>query len=326
MSEGPLDTCLPRFARHGSYPPKWGWLPKVHAAVGQDPQAFSRPEAPVLFAVGSSMVPAMRFWALAFGLIEPVDGGRAPTRYAATERGRWLLDEDDGADPWLEEPGTLWLLHWWLLSAHPCHVPTFWHLFAGWGMSLFSRAELRASVQRAADRSGWRVPSDNVVDRDLTALLAMYAPPTTEDAPRASIEEILSSPFRQLNILTFDDAPGVPAFRAAAVRGRQIRLQRNRPDGAPAAILTYACLDYARSAGHQSPGTMSLAALASAPGGPGRLLLANEPVLRRAVERTARTLGSDLSVVDSAVDGQTLLSFGDEPRVLAERVLTSHYQ
>lgn len=78
MSEGPLDTCLPRFARHGSYPPKWGWLPKVHAAVGQDPQAFSRPAAPVLFAVGSSMVPAMRFWALAFGLIEPVDGGRAP--------------------------------------------------------------------------------------------------------------------------------------------------------------------------------------------------------------------------------------------------------
>ena len=68
---------------------------------------------------------------------------------------------------------------------------------------------------------------------------------------------------------------------------------------------------------------MSLAALASAPGGPGRLLLANEPVLRRAVERTARTLGSDLSFVDSAVDGQTLLSFGEEPRVLAERVLTS---
>ncbi|MER5988005.1 DUF4007 family protein [Streptomyces sp. NPDC001787] len=319
----PLETCLPHFARHGSYPPRWGWLPKVHAAVRQDPHVFSRPDATVLLAVGSSMVPAMRFWALAFGLIEP-EGEGCGSGYMTTARGRWLLDED-GADTWIEEPGTLWLLHWWLLSARPCRVPTFWHLFANWGLSRVSRAELRTSVRRAAEQTGWKAPSDNTLDRDLTALLAMYAPPIpTERAPRVSVEELLSSPFRELNILTFDDVEAVSAYRAAAVRGRQIHLQRIRPDGAPAAIMAYACLDYARAQGHTGPGTMSLAALASAPGGPGRLLLANETLVRRAIERTAGKRGNSLAIVESA-DGQALLSFGEDPRALAAGILADHY-
>ncbi|MFJ8752260.1 DUF4007 family protein [Streptomyces sp. NPDC102441] len=320
----PLETCLPRFARHGSYPPKWGWLPKVHAAVRQEAQVFSRPDATVLLAVGSSMVPAMRFWALAFGLIEPEDEGRG-AGYVSTERGRWLLD-DDGADTWLEEPGTLWLLHWWLLSARPCHVPTFWHLFANWGLSRFSRSELRSAVLRAAQQTGWKAPSDNTLDRDLTALLAMYAPPSPPaPASRASVEELLASPFRQLNILAFDDTPAVSEFRAAAVRGRRIDLQRIRPDGAPAAIVAYACLDYAQAQGHQGPGAMSLAALASDPGGPGRLLFASETLLRRAIERTVSKHGSSLAIMESA-DGQALLSFGEDPRALAADILTAHYR
>ena len=38
MSAYRLNHCVPDFGRHGSYPPRFGWLSKVHAAVrsGQD--------------------------------------------------------------------------------------------------------------------------------------------------------------------------------------------------------------------------------------------------------------------------------------------------
>ena len=69
--------------------------------------------------VGKNMVNAMRYWSKAFKLTQEHAHGDPSTgaRLAApTWRARWLLDEN-GADPYLEDTGSLWLLHWWLLSA-----------------------------------------------------------------------------------------------------------------------------------------------------------------------------------------------------------------
>lgn len=139
------ESAMPRYARHETFAPRFGWMHKVYEAVsapgGED--AFLRATAPVDLGVGKNMVNAMRFWAQAFDLTtESPQGGKSRALVAApTDRARWLLDTEHGVDPWLEDPASLWILHWWLLSP-TCWVPTWWVAFNALGSARFRDSDL----------------------------------------------------------------------------------------------------------------------------------------------------------------------------------------
>lgn len=308
--------CVPAFGRHHGYPPRNGWLLKVHAALRADPLAFERTDVHITLGVGASQVGAMRFWAQAFGLIAPVER-RA---LEPTARGRWLLDED-GADPYMEDVATYWVLQWWLLSAAPCTVPTWHFLIAQPGRFRYTRAELRALVRRAAGDSGWRVPANSTVARDISCLVTMYAPTVASpDQPRASIEDVLTNPFRDLGVL--GSAPQADFNR----RDRSHELSVNRQAGhrAPDAAVAYACLSYAALAAGANAGGISVPRLATATGSPGRILLTDTTALHKSLNRSARRWGL-FEVVESSA-GDDMLTYAEPPAVLASRVLAAHYQ
>jgi hypothetical protein len=61
------------------------------------------------FGLGKNMVRAIRHWGLASGVLQEhpeIDGGYEPTELGTT------LFADGGWDPYLEDIGSLWLLHW----------------------------------------------------------------------------------------------------------------------------------------------------------------------------------------------------------------------
>ena len=327
MLRSPLANCVPAFGRHGSYPLRLGWLAKAHSAVRDDPLVFSHPDAPVVLGVGKSMVRAIRFWSRAFGLTHDGDrsvGGRLAT---VTERGWWLMDEDQGADPYLEDRATLWLLHWWLLTARPCHVPTFRFLFGHWWMTRFTRGELRLAVQRAAVATGWRQPSKSLITRDITALTAMYAchrPPggriTTPD-----LEELLSNPFRQLGLLDTDPDHAGMQGQLTASRGSDLMIHRHQGTTAPQPILACACLEHAHATGVHGPGSITLARLHTDPLGPGRLMLTDHNALYTALTWAANhPLAGHIAISESAV-GEDLLTFDAPPLALAKQLLADYY-
>ncbi|MEO3852574.1 DUF4007 family protein [Streptomyces sp. B8F3] len=327
MSANLLERRAPYFGRHGSYPPRLGWLPKVHAAVRADPLVFSRSQAPVVLGVGSSMVRAMRFWSHAFGLIR-LGHRRSGTRPATvTRRAAWLLDEDLGADPYLEDPGTLWLLHWWLLSAHPCHVPTFRFTFGQWWRTRFPRSELRHAVRSAAVATGWREPSESLITRDITALIAMYTEPRYRPGtriPAEGLEDFLTSRFRQFGLV--DAAPEHrDSTEDPAPRGSELLIHRHRGNTAPRAILASASLEYAHTGGTPDPGSIALARLHNDPLGPGWLMLTDHRALHTALSWAANgPLANHVALSESSLDGE-LLSFATPPRALARRLLAAYY-
>ncbi|RSS84592.1 DUF4007 family protein, partial [Streptomyces sp. WAC02707] len=188
----PMASCLPAFGRHRGYPPRYGWLRKVYDALLRDPTALRRPDATLLLGVGKSMVPSMGFWSQAFGLAIRDGQGLMPT-----ERAHWLLDEKAGADPYLELDATLWLLHWWLVSAEHCHVPTWRYLFGHSPLSRSSRAELQGRLAAAAEAAGHKTPAPSVLASDIACLVTMYAP---GDRTAPNIEDELSNPFRILHL------------------------------------------------------------------------------------------------------------------------------
>src|SRR5262245_58497200 len=116
------------FARHETFHPRYGWLKKGFDAAIADSEVFVNPEAHVTLGVGKNMVRAIRYWCHAFKLLDdgPAVQGRA-TASRPTAFGQSLLGVG-GFDPYLEDLGSLWLLHWQLLR-HPCFATAWWYAF-----------------------------------------------------------------------------------------------------------------------------------------------------------------------------------------------------
>ena len=109
----PLGGHARVFSGHESFACRYGWLPKLYEAVQQDEQLFASDEHAILtLGLGNNMVKAIRFWGQAFGLLQ-VERGLARN----TEFARRLLDTYTGLDPYLEDPASLWRLHW-IITAH----------------------------------------------------------------------------------------------------------------------------------------------------------------------------------------------------------------
>ena len=97
-----------RISGHESFPCRYAWLPKAVKWVEANPNLFTdEQQGMVDLGVGKNMVRAIRFWAQAAGVIETAGKG-VGHRVAAF--GHAILGSE-GADPFLEDIRTLWLIH-----------------------------------------------------------------------------------------------------------------------------------------------------------------------------------------------------------------------
>lgn len=303
------------FARHETFAPRFGWLRKGFTAVSSDPEAFLRQDAPVALGVGKNMVNAIRYWSMAFKLtVEHPKGGASRANTASpTWEACWLLSED-GADPYLEDPAALWLLHWWLLTPRryaKCLAPTWWVAFNALPSPRFTEAELAELIARHVQLAGWESPAPASIAKDVDCLTKMYAP---RKAPRegspGSFEDLLDCPFRELGLIEAPASKDGPWHFADTARATL-----------PPRVIAYACLDYASR--HNPAGrSVTLARLANEPGSPGRAFRLREPDITAALEEVSR-LHPALSVTDAV--GYRSLVTGVNPHDLAWDILDAHF-
>lgn len=92
------------FSGHESFPCKQFWLKKGYDFV-EKKKKFSEESAVVYLGVGNNMVTSIRYWLKAFDILDDND---KLTDISIRIFGR------EGWDPFLEDEGTLWLLHYLL--------------------------------------------------------------------------------------------------------------------------------------------------------------------------------------------------------------------
>jgi hypothetical protein len=302
------DAATRSFARHETFHPRFGWFRKAYAVAAEDPYAFGREDAPVVLGVGKNMVRAIRFWGLAAKLIaeDPQSPNRRAPQFVPTRRGHALF-RHNGWDPYMEDPGTLWLLHWLLLAA-PSRLPVWWLAFNELAAVEFDDSDLtdtiRTQVEAVAD---WPAPHPSSIRKDVGALLRTYAP--VEPSRRTSIDDLLDCPMRELNLLRRSPATGVFRFTL----GPKPTL--------PSAVVAYAVLDYIDRAGTGGR-TVTLSRLAYEPGTPGRAFKLNEAelldALRATVDRT-----DELSIAAPA--GTWQFAYSGDPSEIGTAVLDDYY-
>ncbi len=96
-----------RFSGHESFQCRLYW-PKKGVDFIQAKGDFNSPDAPMKLGVGKNMVISIRYWLKSFGLID--EDGKKLSELAK------LLFKDGGWDPYLEDEGTLWLMHYQLVK------------------------------------------------------------------------------------------------------------------------------------------------------------------------------------------------------------------
>ena len=304
-----VDAAKPTFARHETFHPRYGWFRKAYTFAADDPRIFAADDAPVRIGVGKNMVRAIRFWGLAAKLIEedPQSSNRRKPDLVPTLMGRRLFG-DNGWDRYMEDPGTLWLLHW-LLMAPPCLLPIWWLAFNEFHAVEFTENDLVAAVTAQLDATeGWDVPHRSSVGKDVTALLHTYAPADLASG-RTGFDDRLDCPLRELNLV------GRPPTM------RRYRFRLGPKPSLPSAILTHAALDYVartRAEGHK----VTISRLAHEPGAPGKAFKLTEGELLAAMEPT---VDETESLRLSATIGSIQLSWSEAPGEIARQILDDYF-
>lgn len=302
------DAAEPVFARHETFHPRYGWFRKAYRSVAEDPHAFDSEDAPVRIGVGKNMVRAIRFWGLAAGLITDKAGPRGrQKRLKPTPFGEQLFGES-GWDPWMEDPGTLWLIHWRLLRT-PCRLPVWWLAFNEFHPIEFADDVLEGAVaSQLESASDWKSPHPSSLKKDVSALLRTYAP--QDRTKRSNLDDALDCPLRELGLIRRAAAPGRYRF----ILGEKPLL--------PSAVATAAALEFAASTG-SAGNTIAVSRLVHEPGSPGKAFKLNEPELLAALEPTVRRR-SGIRLTSST--GAQVLSWFGLPSDLAGAVLADYYR
>lgn len=190
----PVSTPRYSFSGHQTFPFRYAWLPKGIRGLEHDPKLFSKPDAMVTLGVGKNMVDSIRFWCSALKLAV-IDGRSGTGR--PTELGSQLLGTR-GWDPYLEDPATLWLLHWQLVES-PDIASTWFLAFTKWNRDVCTRDELMNWIQAVARDSGKKRITPESIRRDIDVFLRTYVP-SRPDA-RRPVEDSFDCPLVDLGLV-----------------------------------------------------------------------------------------------------------------------------
>jgi hypothetical protein len=269
------------FSGHETFPFRYPWLKKGFDAVKEDPHVFLRDNAITTLGVGKNMVRSIRHWCLAAGVVgEDPNGGKG---LQSTHFGSLLLG-NEGLDPYLEDPATLWVLHWQIASNRARATTWFW-TFSYFHEPEFTREALTSALHNWTQTLSGKQVAESSIRRDVEVFLRTFVPSRHR---RGEItEDSLDCPLVDLGLITESGDSRTYRFHRGA--------QRGLPDG----ILLYAVLRF-WEAFAPSAETLGLRDLTGQPGSPGGLFKIDESSLAERLESVERLTDGALSYGDTA--------------------------
>lgn len=176
-----------KFSGHESFFCKSLWLKKGYD-YDTEKGNFNDPLAVVKLGVGKNMVGSIRFWFKAFGLNQ-----ESQTRWIAD-----FLFGEQGRDPYIEDAGTLWLLHYLLVSTGDATLYQWFFTDFQRKKKQFKKTDVVSYVKaRMLDAGKLSQFNENTVGKDVGVLLQNYCAPRN-----AKNNEDYSSLLLDLNLLT----------------------------------------------------------------------------------------------------------------------------
>lgn len=162
------STVKYSFSGHESFPCKTLWLKKGYDFV-KEQKDFNKPEAVVDLGVGKNMVASIRYWFKAFGLSKDID-----TNWLAD----YIFNTMTGKDPYVEDLGTLWILHFLLVYTGEASIYNMFFSEFQIERRVFNREQVISFIKRKMIEGGkGNLYNENTVKKDVGVLLQNYCLP-----------------------------------------------------------------------------------------------------------------------------------------------------
>lgn len=252
--------------RHETFTPRYGWLVRGCRAVQEDPHIFKALDAIERLGVGKNMVSSIRFWCLSCKLIKPATNGT----YQLTQLAQKLFTDTAAWDRYLEDTGTLWLLHW-LIFVPRLEAVTWPLAFNRCQLTSFDAKQLAGAIRQAVlQYERFNQLSPVTFERDASCLIRMYA----DDGTVGDID----CPFTQLGLLH------------KAAETNFFTFNTGEKPSLPPLIFAAACFSYLQHYAGEGVRTITLQRLSYDFNSPGVVCKVSESVAGSLLEEAAEIL------------------------------------
>ena len=186
-----------KFRAHDTFFIRKGWLSKGMKYVHSKPDVFvAKDENPMdVLGIGANMVKALRYWLQAVGLTEEPNSGKRVQTF--TPLGQSVFTNDR----YIEELGTLYLLHY-RLSSNKSDATAWYYFFNEFTMSEFSRDDFVEFLQRRIrmEDSDATVAIRSLND-DFSCIINTYLPRYKTSPNRVAPESNIDCPLGELGLI-----------------------------------------------------------------------------------------------------------------------------
>ena len=292
------------FSGHETFPFRYTWLKKAVDAVNDDSSIFTQESALSTLGVGKNMVNSIRHWGKLTEMIEAKNEKNVQEGFDVTEFARKLLS-DEGYDPYLEDPATLWLLHW-KLCTNLVSAPTWYFAFNCLAQIEFTKEQLIHEVFTFAQENKSSA-TVNSIERDVNCFIRTYV--ASRKAKQSVFEDSLACPLIELALIEELGQHGLYVFS----RGQQQDL--------PDEIFTYALIDYWDKS-HPDKGVISFEDIAYGLGSPGLVFKINEDSLAYRLDGLERSTKGELRYDETSMLRQVYR----EANVKPEKYIDKYYK
>ncbi len=186
-----------KFRAHETFFIRKGWISKGMRYVDRNPEVFiSKTENPMdALGIGANMVKSLRYWLQAIGVTEEPVSGRRIQNF--TPFGKLVFQYD----PYIEELGTLYLLHYKLASN--MELATAWYYFFNeFALSDFTKDDFAAQIGnfiKMQDKDTTVAPRS--IEDDFSCIINTYVPRYKSLPGKISAENNIDCPLGELGLI-----------------------------------------------------------------------------------------------------------------------------
>lgn len=186
-----------KFRVHDTFFIRKGWLAKGMRNVITTPDVFtSRDNNPMdVLGIGANMVKALRYWLVAVGLTYEARENNRAVQYP-TELGN-IIHEND---PYFEELGTLWLLHYQLVKTDE-EATAWWYFFNEFKISEFTREDFLAELNKFLRNSDEGEKPVRTIEDDFNCIIQTYVSRMKSNPEKVKPESNIDCPFGELGLI-----------------------------------------------------------------------------------------------------------------------------
>ena len=283
----------PSFSGHQTFPFRYTWLKKGVDAVEEKPTIFLAEDASVDLGVGKNMVSSIRHWCRVAGLIKT--DGHQQGRFVPTTLGNAIFNDKIGFDAYLDDPATLWLIHW-KIATNINQATTWYWAFNVLKKNQFARIAFTEELSEWAkqQKKSMRSFSDNTLQRDVNCFIRTYC----QSRHNADVvEDTFDCPLVELNLITELPDGGVYEF------------QRGEKETLPIEIVTATLIAF-WDARFSEKDALPFTELMYAPLSPGRIFKLDEDTMAIYLEKLEQLTGGELRY-DETADVRQVYRRGD---------------